>query len=115
MNEENVEQHYRGTGKRRFRAKRDRGRLVELAPAREIYESPRHPYTKALLSAVPRISVREGRSERIVLSGDVPSPITPPPGCPFHPRCPIAEDRCRTEVPALRDDGRGHASACHLT
>jgi oligopeptide/dipeptide ABC transporter ATP-binding protein len=90
------------------------GRLVELAPAREIYEEPRHPYTKALLSAVPRIRAREGRGQRIVLSGDVPSPIAPPPGCPFHPRCPIVESRCRTEVPELRDDGSGHASACHL-
>jgi oligopeptide/dipeptide ABC transporter ATP-binding protein len=90
------------------------GRLVEMAPAREIYDSPRHPYTKALLSAVPRIGVREERAERIVLSGDVPSPITPPPGCPFHPRCPIAENRCRSEVPEFRDDGSGHVSACHL-
>ncbi|MEE8311759.1 MAG: oligopeptide/dipeptide ABC transporter ATP-binding protein [Candidatus Binatia bacterium] len=90
------------------------GRLVEMAPAREIYDSPRHPYTKALLSAVPRISVREGRAERIVLGGDVPSPITPPPGCPFHPRCPVAESRCRSEVPEFRDDGSGHSTACHL-
>ncbi|TFH25520.1 MAG: ABC transporter ATP-binding protein [Myxococcales bacterium] len=90
------------------------GRLVEMAPAREIYDSPRHPYTTALLSAVPRIGVREERAERIVLSGDVPSPITPPPGCPFHPRCPIAESRCRSEVPEFRDDGSGHVSACHL-
>ena len=90
------------------------GRIVELAPAHEIYDSPRHPYTQALLSAVPRISAREGTAERIVLGGDVPSPISPPSGCPFHPRCPVAEDRCRKEVPALRDDGRGHATACLL-
>ena len=90
------------------------GRIVELAPAREIYDSPRHPYTKALLSAVPRISAREGSSERIVLGGDVPSPISPPSGCPFHPRCPVAQDRCRTEVPSLEDDGSGHATACLL-
>jgi oligopeptide/dipeptide ABC transporter ATP-binding protein len=90
------------------------GRIVELAPAQEIYDSPRHPYTQALLSAVPRISAREGSGERIVLGGDVPSPISPPSGCPFHPRCPVAEDRCRKEVPALQDDGSGHATACLL-
>ncbi len=90
------------------------GRIVELAPAQEIYDSPRHPYTQALLSAVPRISAREGSAERIVLGGDVPSPISPPSGCPFHPRCPVAEDRCRKEVPALQDDGSGHATACLL-
>ena len=89
------------------------GRIVEIAPALAIYSGARHPYTKALLSAVPRIGAG-GSRERIVLKGDVPSPIHPPAGCPFHPRCPIAEARCQTEAPALIDRGAGHAVACHL-
>ena len=90
------------------------GRIVELSPARAIYDDPRHPYTRALMSAVPRISAAEGSADRIVLGGDVPSPIHPPSGCPFHPRCPIAEDRCKTEVPTLDDLGDGRGVACHL-
>jgi oligopeptide/dipeptide ABC transporter ATP-binding protein len=66
-----------------------------------------------LLSAVPRLRAQD-RLERIVLSGDVPSPVSPPSGCPFHPRCPIAEDRCRVETPELESDSDGHAVACHL-
>jgi len=89
------------------------GKIVELAPAQRIYTAARHPYTKALLSAVPRIG-RDGAPQRVVLSGDVPSPISPPPGCPFHPRCPIAEARCKSEVPRLLDRGDGHSTACHL-
>jgi oligopeptide transport system ATP-binding protein len=89
------------------------GRIVESAPARAIYANARHPYTKALLSAVPRIDAT-ARRERVVLSGDVPSPISPPTGCPFHPRCPIAEDRCSREVPKLEKNDDGHAVACHL-
>lgn len=91
------------------------GRIVELAPAEDIYASPRHPYTRALLSAIPRPEPR-GTRERIALQGDVPSPISPPPGCPFHPRCPHATDRCRVEAPALRAaPGRhGHTVSCHL-
>ena len=77
------------------------GRIVELAPADDIYRSPRHPYTRALLSAIPRPNPH-GRRERIVLQGDVPSPIDPPTGCAFHPRCPFATDRCRAEMPLLR-------------
>ena len=88
------------------------GRIVETAPAAALYAEPRHPYTKALLSAVPTVE-REKRRERIVLGGDVPSPVDPPAGCVFHPRCPLATERCRVEVPALRDDG-GHKTACHL-
>ena len=77
------------------------GRVVELAPADEIYRAPRHPYTRALISAIPQPEARR-KSERIIMEGDVPSPIDPPSGCPFHPRCPHATDKCRTEVPALR-------------
>ena len=89
------------------------GRIVELAPSARIYAAPQHPYTQALLSAVPRID-RGVKRERIILGGDVPSPVSPPAGCPFHPRCPIAEGRCRTEVPLLIDRGGGHKTACHL-
>ena len=87
------------------------GRIVETAPAARIYSAPQHPYTKALLSAVP--TVEGTRKQRIVLGGDVPSPVDPPSGCVFHPRCPIAVDRCRVEVPPLVDRG-GHRTACHL-
>jgi len=92
------------------------GKIVERAPAAEIYALPRHPYTRALLSAVPEPDPKAKKS-RIVLSGDVPSPATPPPGCPFHPRCPhpLKSERCRTEVPPLREvpAGSGHLAACH--
>jgi oligopeptide transport system ATP-binding protein len=89
------------------------GRIVELAGAREIIRAPKHPYTQALISAVPVMDRESGR-QRIVLPGDVPSPIHPPPGCPFHPRCPLAEERCRREVPEWREVGDGHRVACHL-
>src|SRR5580765_1802050 len=74
------------------------GKMVELSDAKSLVESPKHPYTQALLSAVPVVDP-DSKRERIVLPGDVPSPIYPPGGCPFHPRCPVAETRCRTEVP----------------
>jgi oligopeptide/dipeptide ABC transporter ATP-binding protein len=92
------------------------GRLVELAPAKEIYRDPRHPYTQALLSAVP-VPDPTRRSRRIVLGGDVPSPMNPPPGCPFHKRCPQAMDACSRVVPPVVDVGTGqhpHRVACHL-
>ena len=89
------------------------GRVVESGDARAVCQSPKHPYTQALISAVPVVDTASRRS-RIVLTGDVPSPINPPTGCPFHPRCPVAEARCRTEVPALRDLGQGRHAACHL-
>ena len=90
------------------------GKMVEQGATRDLYHNPQHPYTEALLSAVPRPDPRE-RSQRIVLEGDVPDPAYPPAGCYFHPRCRYAEDRCRHETPALRPvGGEGHAVACHL-
>jgi oligopeptide transport system ATP-binding protein len=92
------------------------GKLVELAPAREIYRDPRHPYTQALLSAVP-VPDPTRKSRRIVLTGDLPSPMNPPPGCPFHKRCPKVMDVCSRVVPPVVDVGsadRPHRVACHL-
>ena len=89
------------------------GQIVELAENRALYETPLHPYTMALLTAVPKTDPSSG-VQRIVLPGDVPSPINPPPGCRFHTRCPYAFDQCRTEVPPLGDAGGGHLVACHL-
>jgi peptide/nickel transport system ATP-binding protein len=89
------------------------GKIVEVAPKRAIFAAPRHPYTKALLSAVPVPEPGAAR-ERIILKGDVPSPINPPKGCRFHTRCPYAFDRCRSEEPTLRPTEHGHLAACHL-
>lgn len=89
------------------------GRIAESARAVDLYVNPLHPYTRALMSAVPVPDPRHKR-ERIILEGDVPSPINPPPGCSFHTRCWLAEERCKTEVPALRDVGDQHQVACHL-
>ncbi len=89
------------------------GRIVELADAEDLYRQPRHPYTQALLSAVPIPDpIIEKKRQRIILEGDVPSPIAPPPGCRFHTRCPIAIDKCRVEDPPFVDYGRGHFAAC---
>ena len=87
------------------------GRIVELAEKRTLFAAPRHPYTQALLSAIP-VPEPSGERQRILLAGDVPSPMAPPPGCHFHTRCIHAEPRCTQEVPALLDDA-GHAVACH--
>jgi oligopeptide transport system ATP-binding protein len=91
------------------------GKIVELTDRTALYEAPRHPYTRALLSAVPipDPAVEETR-ERTVLRGEVPSPLNPPSGCVFHPRCPIAVARCSTEIPSLREIRSGHCGACHL-
>lgn len=87
------------------------GKLMELADAEELYRNPLHPYTKALLSAIP-IPDPRAKHERTVLEGDVPSPANPPSGCPFHPRCPIATSECAEVVPEFRDVGGGHKVAC---
>ncbi|MMZ53605.1 Oligopeptide transport ATP-binding protein OppF [compost metagenome] len=89
------------------------GRIVELSSKKSLYSKPLHPYTQALLSAVPVADPREKR-DRIILEGDVPSPANPPSGCTFHPRCSACMDICRTERPLLRDLGDGHMVACHL-
>ena len=89
------------------------GKIVETAPSRRIFAAPQHPYTKALLSAVP-VPVPGVARNRIVLKGDVPSPINPPEGCRFHTRCPYAFDRCRREEPQLQPTKLGHLAACHL-
>ncbi len=89
------------------------GKIVEQAPVAELYRNPRHPYTRALLSAVPVPDPRR-RPDRIRLGGDVPSPVNPPTGCTFHPRCPYVEDRCRRDVPPLIEGADEHAVACHV-
>ncbi len=88
------------------------GRIVERAEADALFATPSHPYTVALLSAIP-VPDPAVRGKRLVLEGDVPSPLEPPPGCPFHPRCPLAEGVCREERPELREVAPGHLSACH--
>jgi oligopeptide/dipeptide ABC transporter ATP-binding protein len=90
------------------------GRIVEIADRPELFASPQHPYTEALLSAVPVPNPAAARKKRIILKGEIPSPITPPKGCHFHTRCPIATDRCRVESPALREVRPAHWAACHL-
>jgi oligopeptide transport system ATP-binding protein len=91
------------------------GRIVEIADRKSLYDEPLHPYTRALLSAVPIPDPEiEARRARVVLGGEVPSPLNPPSGCVFHPRCPIAVERCSREVPRLREIRPGHQAACML-
>lgn len=89
------------------------GRIVEMAGRDRLFESPKHPYTKALLSSVPEPDV-DLKRERVVLRGEVPNAANPPSGCPFHPRCPHAVDRCSTETPAFMQVEPGHYASCHL-
>jgi oligopeptide/dipeptide ABC transporter ATP-binding protein len=90
------------------------GHIAELADSSDLYERPAHPYTHALLSAVPVPDPKlENTRQRIILEGDLPSPANPPSGCRFHTRCPIAQERCRVEVPELREVAPGHQAACH--
>ena len=89
------------------------GKIVESAGTDELFAHPQHPYTEALMSAVP-VPDPDYEDRQIILSGDVPSPMNPPPGCGFHPRCRYAEEICRNEAPPYRDIGNGHAVSCHL-
>ena len=95
----------------------DAGKIVEQAPGEELFGNPLHPYTQALLAAVPSAEPEENSREkkkRRTLPGDVPSPLHPPAGCPFHTRCPEVMDVCRTEMPPTIEKGAGHQVACHL-
>jgi oligopeptide/dipeptide ABC transporter ATP-binding protein len=89
------------------------GQIVELSPVQELYNNPSHPYTKALMSAALP-SHPDTEQEEIILQGEVPSPLNPPPGCYFHPRCPAAMDRCSVEIPAVKEIAEGHTLTCHL-
>jgi peptide/nickel transport system ATP-binding protein len=88
------------------------GRVVEEAPSETVFAQPNHPYTQSLLASVPRIESRKRAFS--VVKGEIPSPLNPPPGCHFHPRCPHAMARCKVEVPVLREVAPGQRSACHL-
>ncbi|MDR6120409.1 oligopeptide/dipeptide ABC transporter ATP-binding protein [Bacillus sp. SLBN-46] len=88
------------------------GKMVELADKKELYDNPLHPYTRALLSAIPSTN-EEKKRERVILTGDVPSPINVPSGCRFHTRCPLATDKCRVEEPAFTEVSGNHFVACH--
>ncbi|MFC4101553.1 ABC transporter ATP-binding protein [Paenibacillus xanthanilyticus] len=90
------------------------GELVELADVDALFDGPKHPYTQALISAIPASGWRERRSASIQALGELPSALSLPPGCRFQTRCPFAHDRCRREAPALAEIGQGHAAACHL-
>jgi oligopeptide/dipeptide ABC transporter ATP-binding protein len=87
------------------------GKIVETATTEELFRQPRHPYTRALLAAVP-VPDPTVQRERALLEGDLPSATAPPPGCRFNTRCPFVRESCRSDVPALADDGTGHATAC---
>ena len=89
------------------------GRVMEIADKNDLYKHPMHPYTVALLSAIP-VPDRKHKKEKIVLEGDLPSPVNPPSGCVFHTRCPRAQEICKTQVPQQKDYGNGHCCACHF-
>jgi oligopeptide/dipeptide ABC transporter ATP-binding protein len=89
------------------------GKVVEMADAKILLRAPKHPYTQALIAAVPEVDP-DTKRKRIVLAGDVPSPIRPPSGCHFHPRCPMAEPRCATQPPPLREVAPRHWASCHF-
>jgi oligopeptide transport system ATP-binding protein len=90
------------------------GKIVEIADRDQLYDNPLHPYTQALLSAIPIPDPAvEARRKRIILTGDIPSPVNPPAGCRFHTRCPVAFDRCKSEMPAFNEYEPGHRAACH--
>ena len=89
------------------------GNIVEIAPADQLFSNPQHPYTQALISAIPQVE-KEKRVNRIILKGDIPNPADAPTGCYFHPRCPIAIDKCSSVTPALKITGTNHLTSCHL-
>jgi oligopeptide/dipeptide ABC transporter ATP-binding protein len=89
------------------------GNIVEIAPADQLFQNPQHPYTQALISAIPQVE-KEKRVSRVILKGDIPNPADAPPGCNFHPRCPIAIDKCSSITPALKITGTQHLTSCHL-
>ncbi|MEH6991479.1 dipeptide ABC transporter ATP-binding protein [Neobacillus drentensis] len=89
------------------------GRVVEIADKKQLFTNPSHPYTRALLSAVP-IANPKAKRKRVILQGDLPSPANPPSGCTFHPRCPVANESCKTKIPILQDIDSGHQVSCHL-
>ncbi len=89
------------------------GRLVETAPTRDLFAAPRHPYTRALLSAIPHLDP-DAEKTATKLEGEIPSPINPPPGCKFHTRCPFAQDRCMAEEPEWREIDDDHFVSCHF-
>jgi oligopeptide/dipeptide ABC transporter ATP-binding protein len=90
------------------------GQIVEMADTPALFAEPRHPYSQALLAAIPIPDPARRQERRVLVQGDVPNPAAPPPGCRFHTRCPHARDRCRSEMPALTDDGNGHLVSCHF-
>ena len=89
------------------------GHICEIGPREELYRQPIHPYTGFLLDAIPQADPHLRNRQKTLLAGEIPSPVNPPSGCCFHTRCPYADDRCRTEVPEMRNYGNGRFAACH--